>query len=728
MPQRLHLPYFWRPTLALLLVLLFSLPVVVHAAERRVALVMGNGAYPGSAKLRNAVADAKLMARTLEGLGFKVTLLTDVQTEQDMKRALVQFKRSLPDAEVGLVYFSGHGVQTERGNYLLPVQGDYQREADFDSQAVRLSDVLEQFRGSRAAGLVILDACRDNPFRSSTRSATRGLRREEPPNGLLIAYSTAQNQTAADGVGGNGLYTKHLAHFLSQKGLSVDEVFDQTAKQVKLESRGEQSPREDSDIRDKLYLNGAPQSAGAPGAAPAPGDDLEAQAWKDAQLLDTPAGYETFSTAYPNSRYAGAARLKLDIARKREQQQAEAAQREAQAAEMRARAQSEAKAWQEAQAADTVEAYRAFIDTYAQSPNLKAAQRKLAAAEKAEAAEQAKRVAEAWRTAQQADTVEGYEAFLNAHTSSSFAAQARQKLEAARARKPKWKVGETFRDCAECPEMVVLPAGSFEMGDLHGDGDKDEKPVRTVRITQPFALGKYEVTVGAFRRFVSATGYRTDAERNAGAKGCHTWDASDGKWDWREGRDWRSPGFSQEDSHPVVCVSWNDAQAYIKWLSKESGQRYRLASEAEFEYALRAGGRTKWPWGDDAAGACGYANVADQTNGPSGQSWGGDKHECRDGHWFSAPVGRFQANAFGLHDVSGNVWEWVQDCYEESGYDKGQPVDGRAHEPSTNCARRVYRGGGWHLNSWGTRSANRDWFAPGVRSYDLGFRLSRTLP
>jgi hypothetical protein len=299
---------------------------LAHAADRRVALVMGNGAYAGSAKLRNAVADAKLMARTLEGLGFKVTLLTDVQTEQDMKRALVQFKRSLPDAEVGLVYFSGHGVQTERGNYLLPVQGDYQREADFDSQAVRLSDVLEQFRGSRAAGLVILDACRDNPFRSSTRSATRGLRREEPPNGLLIAYSTAQNQTAADGVGGNGLYTKHLAHFLSQKGLSVDEVFDQTAKQVKLESRGEQSPREDSDIRDKLYLNGAPQSAGAPGAAPAPGDDLEAQAWKDAQLLDTPAGYETFSTAYPNSRYAGAARLKLDIARKREQQQAEAAQ------------------------------------------------------------------------------------------------------------------------------------------------------------------------------------------------------------------------------------------------------------------------------------------------------------------------------------------------------------------------------------------------------------------
>lgn len=673
MLQQLHLPYFWRPTLALLLVLLFSLPVVVHAADRRVALVMGNGGYPGSAKLRNAVADAKLMARTLEGLGFKVTLLTDVQTEQDMKRALVQFKRSLPDAEVGLVYFSGHGVQTERGNYLLPVQGDYQREADFDSQAVRLSDVLEQFRGSRAAGLVILDACRDNPFRSSTRSATRGLRREEPPNGLLIAYSTAQNQTAADGVGGNGLYTKHLAHFLNQKGLSVDEVFDQTAKQVKLESRGEQSPREDSDIRDKLYLNGAPQSAGPPPAAPAPGDDLEAQAWKDAQLLDTPAGYETFSTAYPNSRYAGAARLKLDIARKREQQQAEAAQREAQAAEMRARAQSEAKAWQEAQAADTVEAYRAFIDTYAQSPNLKAAQRKLAAAEKAEAAEQAKRVAEAWRTAQQADTVEGYEAFLNAHTSSSFAAQARQKLEAARARKPKWKVGETFRDCAECPEMVVLPAGSFEMGDLHGDGDADEKPVRTVRIAQPFALGKYEVTQGEWRAVMGS-----------------------------------SPSSFKQcgDRCPVERVSWDEVQEFIRKLNAKTGKSYRLPSEAAWEYGCRAGGRHKRCGSDDVEAVAWYdKNSGDKTHAVGGKN----------------------ANAWGLHDMSGNVWEWVQDCYEDN-YSLGQPVDGRAHEPSTNCARRVDRGGGWNFNSRDTRSANRYGGSPDYRYFNLGFRLSRTLP
>jgi len=619
------------------------------------------------------------------------------------------------------VYFSGHGVQTERGNYLLPVQGDYQREADFDSQAVSLNYVLDQFRGSRAAGLVILDACRDNPFSASTRSTTRGLRREEPPNGLLIAYSTAQNQTAADGSGTNGLYTKHLAHFLNQKGLAVDEVFDQTAKQVKLETRGEQSPREDSDIRDKLYLNGAPQSAAAP--ASAAGEDLEALAWKEAQSLDTLAAYETFLSGYPGGRFAITVKLKIESARRREQQQADAAQREAEAAALRERAQTEAKAWQEAQAADTVEAYRAFIDTYAQSLNLKAAQRKLAAAEKAhaareareraqaeqqafreaqaldtaegwrhylsihgeggnaktaltkleaaEAAEQAKRVAEAWRMAQQSDTVDGYEGFLVVHGTSSFASAAKQKLEAARARQPKYKV---FRDCAECPEMVVLPAGSFDMGDLHGDGATDEKPVRTVRIAQPFAMGAYEVTQGQWKAVM-------------GNNPSHFNDCG--------------------DRCPVEKVNWNEVQAFILKLNEKTGKNYRLPSEAEWEYACRAGGRQKY-CGSDSADGVAWHN----------KNSGGRTHA----------VGRKSANGWGLHDLSGNVWEWVQDCYEGSGYDKGQPLDGRAHEPSTSCAHRVNRGGGWGGVSSNYRSADRGQYPPDVRGSTLGFRLSRTLP
>jgi formylglycine-generating enzyme required for sulfatase activity len=560
---------------------------------------------------------------------------------------------------------------------LLPVQGDYQREADFDSQAVSLNYVLDQFRGSRAAGLVILDACRDNPFRSSTRSATRGLGRKEPPDGLLIAYSTAENQTAADGSGTNGLYTKHLAHFLSQKGLAVDEVFDQTAKQVKLESRGVQSPREDSDIRDKLYLNGTPQIAAAPAPAPVAGDDgLEAQTWRDAQSVGTTAVYRAFIEGFPQSRYTAAARIKLAAAEQRERKEAAEAEAAAAASLLRERAQTEAKAWQEAQAADTVEDYQAFIETYPQSPNLKAAQRKLAAAEKAEAADEAKRVAEAWRSAQQADTVESYEAFLNAHGSSSFVSAAKQKLEAARARQPKWKVGDTFRDCAECPEMVVLPAGSFEMGDLHGDGDTDEKPVRTVRIGQAFAMGRYEVTQGQWKAVMGGNPSK----------------------------------FSKcGDNCPVEKVSWDEVQVFISKLNAKTGKRYRLPSEAEWEYACRAGKRHRY---------CGSDSVDDV-------AWY-DRNSDRKTY----PVGGKSANGWGSYDMAGNVMEWVQDYYEENGYNKGQPLDDRAHAPSSNDgALRVVRGGSWFNLASNARSATRTGASPDYfRSGYVGFRLSRTLP
>jgi formylglycine-generating enzyme required for sulfatase activity len=236
------------------------------------------------------------------------------------------------------------------------------------------------------------------------------------------------------------------------------------------------------------------------------------------------------------------------------------------------------------------------------------------------------------------------------------------------------RVGDVIRDCAECPEMVVLPSGRFDRGDVHGDGYGNEKPVRTVKIAQPFAIGKYEVTQGEWRAVMGS-----------------------------------NPSYFKDcgDRCPVEQVSWEDVQAFIGKLNEKTGKDYRLPSEAEWEYACRAGGRHKW---------CGSDNV-DAVAWYDGNS-GGRTHA----------VGGKRANGWGLHDMSGNVWEWVQDCYEE-GYDKGQPVDGRTHEPSTNCARRVIRGGGWYFYlSRNTRSAYRFWYTPDYRFYFLGFRLSRTLP
>ena len=225
----------------------------------------------------------------------------------------------------------------------------------------------------------------------------------------------------------------------------------------------------------------------------------------------------------------------------------------------------------------------------------------------------------------------------------------------------------SFRDCADCPEMVVIPAGSFLMGSPEDeDGRQDnEGPRHGVTIGAPFAIGKFEVTRGEFSNFASATDRQ--------AKGCRYYDGN--AWKTDPDRDWRDPGFEQTDSHPAVCVSWEDAQAYTDWLSKETGETYRLPSEAEWEYAARAGTTTRYFWGDDDDSACAFANGHDATS-KAQNGFGWTAFPCEDGFARTAPVGSFRANDFGLHDVSGNVWEWSKDSWH-SNYD-GAPTDGSA--------------------------------------------------
>ena len=272
------------------------------------------------------------------------------------------------------------------------------------------------------------------------------------------------------------------------------------------------------------------------------------------------------------------------------------------------------------------------------------------------------------------------------------------------------EAGEVFRDCPHCPEMVVAPAGSFMMGSPPSDPDRydDEGPRLRVTIGAAFAVGVYEVTRGEFGRFVSSTG------RSMGDS-CWIWE--NGEWKDRSGRGWRNPGLSQEDSHPAVCVSWNDARAYVRWLSGETGASYRLLSESEWEYAARAGTQTRYHWGDSSSSQCRYANGADAS---SGLDWGVD---CDDGYYRTSPVGSFAANSFGLHDVHGNVWEWVRDCW--NGSYAGAPRNGSAWE-SGDCSLRVLRGGSWSNIPWNLRAALRGRGGTGSRDSVAGFRVART--
>jgi formylglycine-generating enzyme required for sulfatase activity len=273
--------------------------------------------------------------------------------------------------------------------------------------------------------------------------------------------------------------------------------------------------------------------------------------------------------------------------------------------------------------------------------------------------------------------------------------------------------GQVFRDCAECPEMVVIPGGTFMMGSPNSETGRygDEGPVH--RVTVPsFAAGKYEVTRGEFGAFARATNFRPSG-------GCYQWTGQ--KFDLDSGKSWSNPGFAQTDRDPVVCVNWDDTQRYIAWLREKSGKPYRLLSEAEWVYAARAGTTSAQVWGDRVQDACGLANLADaaaRRTGPANWTY----LACNDGFANTAPVGSFKPNAFGLHDMIGNAWEWVADCLNER-YD-GAPTDGRVWQAG-DCTKHMLRGASWFFQPRVERFAARGWAEADSRDYFQGFRVAR---
>jgi formylglycine-generating enzyme required for sulfatase activity len=252
--------------------------------------------------------------------------------------------------------------------------------------------------------------------------------------------------------------------------------------------------------------------------------------------------------------------------------------------------------------------------------------------------------------------------------------------EAERALKP----GATFRECAkDCPEMVVVPAGEFMMGSPPDENrhDGDEDPQHKVVFAKPFAVSKFEVTFDEWQACVTYG----DCDPHISDSG------------WGRGL------------QPVINVVWDDAQRFVAWLSRMTGKTYRLLSEAGWEYAARAGTTTAYSWGDEIG-------IGNADCDGCGSRW--DNRQ-------PAPVGSFPANAFGLHDMHGNVWEWVEDCKHDN-YN-GAPTDGSAWTVGGDCSSRVVRGGGWHHEPWALRSANRDWYSSDSRHDHIGLRVGRTL-
>ena len=645
-PKSLTSPLFaraWR-VLGACIVATWTLATPAQAqAQQRVALVIGNASYQNEATLNNPANDAKLIDNTLRTAPLSFSQVTHVSNVNRVQllSALSAFKRQAQEAEVALVYYSGHGmINSKRQNHVLPVDmpkisANAGLDADTALEAYGVSEdkLIDAISGAKVQ-VAVLDACRDNGFGAS-KSGTKGLsRRNEESKNRLIAYATEEGRTAEDGKAGNSTYAASLAKHLVRTDWPLLKVFDAVTDDVERSTGGQQSPTRSGNLRHDVFLlaSVAPVPTGLPVQAQ---PDAEQEAWELAKRRDTAQSYQIYLNRYPRGRYAETARDAL--------------------AGLQPAPTPQPQPTQPVQPAQ---------------PVMPAAQ--------------------------------------------------------ASSQQTVLQPGQAFKDCsqAHCPEIVVIPGGSFVMGSTAAEQKKAQEanlkkewtdwegPQRRVSV-RSFAAGRYAVTKGQFAAFVQAKGYRTEAERG---DGCLAWKGSELKQEAQ--RSWRNPGFAQGDDHPVVCVSWNDAQAYTQWLSQSTGKAYRLLSEAEREYAARAGSQTAYWWGDRISTA--------QANYDGNYSYSGSpKGEYRQA---TVAVNSFNANPFGLYNVHGNVWEWVQDCFEDN-YSAGQPTDGTAHKGNdSTCSRRVLRGGSWGGVPSILRSANRGGITPDFRSSGSGFRIARTVP
>jgi formylglycine-generating enzyme required for sulfatase activity len=490
-------------------------------AERRVALIIGNGAYK-TAPLKNPANDARDMAAALRSVGFEVILRENAGLRQ-MNEAIDQFWGSLKKGGVGLFFFAGHGMQVAGENFLVPVDARVALEKDVQYECINAGKVLGRMEDAgNGLNIVILDACRNNPFARSFRGESRGLAKMDAPSGSLVAFATAPGDVAADGAGKNGLYTSHLLRNLRTPGLTIENVLKHTrigvaADSAKLGKR--QTPWESSSLMGDFFFAGPGSDQAAP-ALLVPGQQLALGAGPKQEPLAPPV-------------------------------------------------------------------------------------------------------------------------------------------------EP--KAGDSWTDPATGMEFKWVPAGSFEMGcgSWTSDCDSYEKPLHSVRLSG-FWLGKFEVTQGQWQRVMGNN-------------------PSDSKYG---------------DNYPVERVSWNDAKEFISKLNAQGSIKFRLPTEAEWEYAARSGGRPeKYAGGDDLDRVAWYtSNSGDSTHA----------------------VGTKAPNGLGLYDMSGNVWEMVEDVYGTySSSSQDNPV------VTGGGSFRVFRGGSFHNEPRNARAAFRSLLARDTRGGNLGFRLVR---
>jgi formylglycine-generating enzyme required for sulfatase activity len=639
--------------------------------ERMTALVIGNSTYLSS-PLKNPANDARVMALALRDRGFSVDERTNLGMNE-MKMAVEDFGRNIKEGGVGLFYYAGHGMQVNGRNYLIPVDADIQGEAEVDYKAVDAGLVLAKMdMAKNGMNIVILDACRNNPFARSFRAANLGLASMNAPSGTLIAYATAPGSVASDGTGANGLYTQEVVKAIRKPGVKIEDAFKQVRTSVKQQTNEKQIPWEASSLEGDFYFAGKPEG----GIDISRLQGLVEGSKERQQELERLMKLEAEASAQK-------AKEQAEIAKKEK----ELADLDAQIAAMKGKLGTSA-----AGPNDSLQAMVAMVEKKeADARNIEELkkQREIEEIKRQAEIEQLKVDAAENRLAELENDLTAYDKIVNSPYGKDMVPLAWQSLVTKYVEAHGVKIGDSkaLRKKLAVPDVdpitgmrfVLVKGDCYQMGDIFGESsDKDERPVHKVCLDD-FYMSKFEVTQAQWKKVMGD-----------------------------------NPSFFDKcgENCPVDRVSWDRVQEFIRKLNSQTSMNYRLPTEAEWEYAARSGGKSERWAGTSKESELGYY---------AWYSGNSEMHESR--AWREIhPVGQKLPNGLGLYDMSGNVSEWCQDWIDERYYDESPKWNPQG--TTRNQTSRVKRGGGVYRSA-DLRTTGRSNGFPYEGSPMTGFRLVR---
>ena len=574
-------------------------------AGDRVALVIGNAAYKNVTPLANTVNDAVVMADALKTIGFEL-VGGKAQTNLDkgeLENVIRKFGEAIRGKRVAFLYYSGHGVQVDGRNYLIPTSANVAAKTDVKYELVNVDNVLDDMNASGTkVNIIVLDACRSNPFgEKGLRGTGSGLASMDAPSGTLVAYATGPGKTAADGTGRNSPYTESLARIIREPGLDIEDVFREVGKEVQNKTGGVQVPWKMDSLTEKFYfkvtveVEGTIQTAGGPGSDSVP-PKSEASKTGSIKVKSTPAG----AAVYVNGTQKGITPMSV-------------------------------------------------VGLSPGNVGLKV-------------------VLDGYEVVEDSVKIEaGKEETMNYTLARTAATPPKNPDTEPRAKPPSTTMSSTkreWKDPATGMEFVWVEGGTYQMGCGSWSGDCYPNEMEHEVTVSGFWIGKYPVTQGQWQKIMG---------NNPSA-------------------------FKKGDNYPVETVSWQDAKEFIRKYGEKAGQTFRLPTEAEWEYAARSGGKAeKYAGGNDVDSLAWYkGNSAKSTH----------------------PVGTKTPNGLGIYDMSGNVWQWCEDVYDDFAYKTLPRIN-----PLSNSggSLRVMRGGSWSREAAWVRCAFRGHFDPA--SHGLGGHL-----